>query len=81
MGTDIFLDPTDGVWWRAITGRLYPDVSQGMSYETHNIQGFMHQTEFPSVAQAMLDRGYEEDTVRKIVGENWRRVYSKAWDK
>jgi len=80
VGTDIFLDPTDGVWWRAITGRLYPEVSQGMTYETHNIRGFMHQTEFPSVAQAMLDRGYDEATVRKIVGENWRRVYSQVWD-
>jgi membrane dipeptidase len=79
IGTDIFLDPTHGVWWRAVTGRLYPDVSQGMTYETHNITGFMHQSDFPSVAEAMLRRGYDESTVRKILGENWRRVYTAAW--
>jgi membrane dipeptidase len=79
IGTDIFLDPTDGVWWRAVTGRLYPDVSQGMTYETHNIEGFMHQSDFPSVAAAMLERGYDEQTVRKILGDNWRRVFAQVW--
>ena len=80
IGTDIFLDPTDGVWWRAVTGRLYPDVSQGMTYETHNIAGFMHQADFPSVAAAMLEHGYDELTVRKILGANWQRVFSQVWD-
>jgi len=80
IGTDIFLDPTDGVWWRAVTGRLYPEVSQGMTYETHNIAGFMHQSDFPSVADAMLRHGYDENTVRKILGDNWRRVFRHVWD-
>lgn len=80
IGTDIFLDPTDGVWWRAFTGRLYPDVSQGMSYATHNVKDFMHQTDFPAVAEALLRHGYDEATLRKILGGNWRRVYGHAWD-
>jgi membrane dipeptidase len=79
VGTDILLDPTDGVWWRAVTGRLYPEVSQGMTYETHNIAGFMHQIDFPAVAQAMLDHGYDEETVRKIIGGNWQRVFRQVW--
>ena len=81
IGTDIFLDPTDGVWWRAVTGRLYPEVSQGMTYETHNIAGFMHHADFPAVAEAMLARGYDEATVRKILGDNWRRVFRQVWDR
>jgi len=80
VGTDIFVDPTDGVWWRAVTGRLYPEVSQGMTYETHNIAGFMHQTDFPAVAQAMLDHGYDEKTVCRIIGQNWQRVFRRVWD-
>ena len=80
IGTDIFLDPTDGVWWRAVTGRLYPEVSQGMTYETHNIEGFMRHSDFPSVAESMLRHGYDEPTVRQILGGNWRRVYSQVWD-
>ena len=80
IGTDIFIDPTDGLWWRAVTGRLYPEVSQGMTYETHNIDGFMHHADFPSVAEAMLRHGYDETTVRQILGGNWRRVYGQVWD-
>jgi len=80
IGSDIFMDPTDGVWWRAVTGRLYPEVSQGMTYATHNIAGFMHQSELPAVAEAMLQRGYDEHTVRKVLGENWRRVYCHVWN-
>jgi membrane dipeptidase len=80
IGTDIFLDVTDGLWWRAVTGRLYPSVSQGMSYDTHNIDGFMWHADFPSVADAMLRRGYDDSTVRRILGGNWRRVYGQVWD-
>ena len=58
IGTDIFIDATDGLWWRAVTGRLYPEVSQGMTYETHNIDGFMQHADFPRVTEAMLARGY-----------------------
>ncbi len=79
IGTDIFHDPTDGVWWRAVTGRLYPEVSQGMTYETHNVAGFMQQTDFPAVARAMMHHGYDDDTVRKIIGGNWLCVYRKVW--
>jgi microsomal dipeptidase-like Zn-dependent dipeptidase len=39
----------------------------------------MHQTDFPAVAQAMLDRGYDEETVRKIVGHNWLCVFRHVW--
>ena len=81
IGTDILLDHTDGVWWRAVTGRLYPEVSQGMTFETHNIDGFMHHADYPSVAQAMLDRGYDEETVRKIIGGNFMRVFRQVWDR
>ena len=73
--------PDDGLWWRAVTGRLYPEVSQGMTYETHNIDGFMRHADFPSVADAMLRHGYDEATVRQILGGNWRRVYGQVWDR
>jgi membrane dipeptidase len=28
IGSDILIDPTDGVWGRAVTGRLYEDTSR-----------------------------------------------------
>jgi membrane dipeptidase len=35
--------------------------------------------ELPKVTQALLDRGWSEADVRKVLGENWLRVYEKAW--
>jgi len=82
IGTDIIMaEPTDGVWWRAVTGRLYPQMCQGMTFETHNIKGFMHHSDFPGVVNAMLDRGYEESVIQKIIGSNWQRIYRRVWDK
>jgi membrane dipeptidase len=81
VGTDIFIDVTDGLWWRAVTGRVYPEVSQGMTYETHNIDGFMRHADFPLVAEAMLRHGYSESAVRQILGGNWQRVFRQVWDR
>ena len=81
IGTDIFIDVTDGLWWRAVTGRLYPEVSQGMTYETHNIDGFMQHADFPRVTEAMLGRGYSDSVVRRILGGNWSRVFRQVWDR
>jgi membrane dipeptidase len=81
IGTDIFIDATDGLWWRAVTGRLYPEVSQGMTYETHNIDGFMQHADFPRVTDAMLARGYGDSVVRRILGGNWSRVFRQVWDR
>jgi membrane dipeptidase len=79
VGTDIFSDPSDGVWWRAVTGRLYREVAHGMTYETHNIDGFEHAADFPHVVQAMLDHGYDDTLIGKIVGGNWLRVFQQVW--
>ncbi|MFV2044539.1 MAG: dipeptidase [Anaerolineales bacterium] len=81
IGTDILIDPTDGVWWRAVTGRLYPEISQGMTFETHNIEGFANHADFPRVVDAMLDRGYGQETVGKILGGNFMRIFHQVWDK
>lgn len=81
IGTDILIDPTDGVWWRGVTGRLWPALSQGMTYEAHNIKGFMHHYDFPDVVNTMLEHGYEESVISKIIGANWQRVYTQVWDK
>jgi membrane dipeptidase len=35
--------------------------------------------ELPKVTQGLLDRGWSPADVRKVLGENWLRVYEKAW--
>lgn len=33
----------------------------------------------PVLTQALIDRGYTEEDVRKVLGLNWLRVYSAVW--
>lgn len=35
--------------------------------------------EFPNLTRAMVDRGWSETRIRKVMGENWLRVLHEAW--
>ena len=35
--------------------------------------------EFPNLTRAMVDRGWPETRIRKVMGENWMRVLREAW--
>jgi membrane dipeptidase len=43
------------------------------------VKDFETIVELPKVTQALLDRGWSAADVRKVLGENWLRVYEKAW--
>jgi len=45
----------------------------------HWVKGFESIIELPRLTQGLLDRGWSEPDVRKILGENWLRVYEKVW--
>jgi membrane dipeptidase len=35
--------------------------------------------ELPNVTRGLIERGYTEDVVRKILGENYLRVFERVW--
>ena len=41
--------------------------------------GFETVDEYPNVTQGLVGRGYDDETVRKILGENLMRVFETAW--
>ncbi|HEY0685851.1 MAG TPA: membrane dipeptidase [Steroidobacter sp.] len=43
------------------------------------VRDFETIVELPKVTQGLLDRGWSAADVRKVLGENWLRVYEKAW--
>lgn len=45
----------------------------------HMVKGFETIIELPKVTQGLLDRGWSEAEVRKVLGENWLRVYEQVW--
>lgn len=42
-------------------------------------QGIETPETLPSLTERLLERGYSEQDVRKILGENWMRVYRDVW--
>lgn len=45
----------------------------------HEVQGFAPPTVFVPLVEIMLDHGFDEQAVRGVLGENWRRVYRANW--
>lgn len=43
------------------------------------VKGFETVVELPNVTQGLLNRGWSAADVRKVLGENWLRVYEKVW--
>ncbi len=43
------------------------------------VKDFETITELPKVTQGLLDRGWSKPDVRKVLGENWLRVFEKVW--
>lgn len=43
------------------------------------VKDFETIVELPKVTQGLLDRGWSAADVRKVLGENWLRVYEKVW--
>jgi len=48
--------------------------------EIINPKGIRTVGEFPNLTQALLDHGWPESRVKKIMGENWVRTFKEVWD-
>jgi membrane dipeptidase len=71
---------------RNTTGWLSPADTILMAPEAYSqetpwfyVKGFENIGELPNVAQGLLRRGWSVAEVRKVLGENWLRVYEKVW--
>lgn len=43
------------------------------------IKGFEKISELPNMTQGLIDRGWSVEEIRKVLGENWLRVYEQVW--
>ena len=41
--------------------------------------GFTTMAELPNLTARLVERGYADDVIRKILGENYLRVFSQVW--
>jgi membrane dipeptidase len=68
------------------SGRVSDDESLVMAPEAYSpetpwfyVKGFENIAELPNLTQGLLQRGWSSADVRKVLGENWLRVYERVW--
>jgi len=86
VGTDS--EATPGAYPRELRRQLRRQFSHivGEYYQTfkdnpeaNHLEGFRSMADFPIITQGLLDRGYDETSVRKVLGLNLIRVFREVW--
>jgi membrane dipeptidase len=78
IGTDFTEGRAEGFLDRAFGHNAPPGVTP--SWPWVGPKGFETIDEFPNVTAGLLERGHSESDVRKILGENFLRVFAETWD-
>jgi membrane dipeptidase len=83
FGTDSEVTP--GAYPAFVTNRLaadYPDAPAALKAAHPGVRetaGFESMESFPHLASALADRGWRDDDLKKLLGENPMRVYRENW--
>lgn len=76
IGTDIW-EGYDPVMWRATTKRRYPEMVGEYEYSTLYTKGFENHLEIANVVAGLADRGYDAESISKVLGGNFMRVFEQ----
>lgn len=80
VSTDMFEGRTK--FWHAMRGQFmrYKDTySSYSSFDTRHVEGLQTLADLPRLTHALLERGLGEPDIKKILGENFLRVYEQNW--
>ena len=66
-------------WYRMKNPDVY-EVFLSVFPNTPKASGFETMEDLPNVTGGLLERGWPEADVRKVLGENLLRVYSASWE-
>lgn len=75
IGSDMFESYTK-LSWESTTKRMYP---QPWMYETRFTEGFSHISDWPWAIEGLVARGYSDEDIQKLIGQNWLRVFTDTW--
>lgn len=75
VGTDLFESYTK-LSWESSTKRMYPNA---WYWETMYAEEFNRVEGWEKLVSGLLSRGFGEEDIRKLLGENWQRVFNEVW--
>jgi len=81
IGCDFTLGWTAETCRWVFTGRnIDKDPHFQVSWPLLYPEGIQSAADFPNITRALLERGYGEFDVRKIMGENFLRLFQETWN-
>ena len=63
-----------------LTGKSKKGPAMELDHPLSNPQDIQDSTDFPNITRALLERGYAEPDIKKIMGENWLRLFREVWE-
>jgi len=57
----------------------YPELINPYTYETRNASGIEDHAGIINIVRGLLARGYSKQEIKKILGENWLKLFMKVW--
>ena len=76
LGPDFMVDRPD---ISVIIPELWPPDVYSNNPPWFMVKGFETIAELPNVTQGLMQRGWSDDEIRKVMGGNWLRVYEEVW--
>jgi membrane dipeptidase len=77
LGTDFFEAESEVRF--AINARRYPDMRRGYSHEDIYVEGFQRVDHFPALTARLVERGFSEKDIHKVLGGNLVRLFGACW--
>ena len=68
--------------WAAGSGAAYgcfadPSMNHvGLEFQPADMRT---RADFPNLADALVERGYDEEEIRKLLGGNWLSLFDRVW--
>jgi membrane dipeptidase len=72
-------DPWGGPVFPNITEQYDRHVTNDIRSHMRNVNGFSDYAEIVSVAERLLERGYSDNDVHKMLGGNFLRIFDQVW--
>jgi len=80
VGSDFTEEQPEGFFTGALTGKSWEKPLADTKYPVTYPRGFRSAKDFLNLTRGLLERGYAEEDVRKIIGGNWFRLLSQVWE-
>lgn len=81
IGSDFTENQPTEFFIEALTGKSWEKPLSKIKYPMIYPENIKSVTEFPNITEGLVRRGYANKDVKKIMGENWLKLYSNVWKK